>query len=187
MGQNAVDSGFRAVASSERPSNREVGAPHPKTVAGVCKTRGLQNRDETVNRLGMVWSDEEVAWHLVWRETCARLDCYRQRIKEGADLDAANDFARYVLNSRLIVALRAHDNSGPCKVDSSLLEYKANELRQAVCDLWASGQAVPEQAGSQFEAILHRLDLIAGRLAKVPIPSEQRPVDLAVLEGGATS
>lgn len=111
--------------------------------------------------------DELGNMHWLYKETMSRLEWYDKAVSEGRDLDAANDFARYILNSQLGRILKPFDNSGVLKVDSSFLVWSASELRSRVCSLWSRGKVAPKAEATHLESIHHKLDLIAGQLARV--------------------
>jgi len=96
-----------------------------------------------------------------------KLESYSERVRSGRDFDAAIEFARFVLNSGILLVLRSHNQSGVHKVDSALLCHTATELQRMVCDAYRTGQATPRTKDAQLERIQHSLDLIAGHVAKL--------------------
>jgi len=163
-----MDAGSLSVAFSPRQSRRDSGAPQLKTVSAVCETGGIQERSSVVT-----WPEmcpDAATLHWFWNETRNRLESLRHRVREGRDLMEAADFCRYVLNSGLLKVLAVHDCQGELKVDSSFLAWSAADLLREVQELWRTQKAPSEASRTQLEAILHRLDLIAGRVAKIPIP-----------------
>lgn len=132
----------------------------------------------------------EADFHICWQQAVNQLERLHNRVKEGHDLEAAVEFARWLRASRICEILSSHDNNGCLKVDSAFLRWKANELESAVCERYARGQNAPKGESSQLEQINHKLDLIAGRLAKVPIvePTGLETgcgPNLSVITGGA--
>lgn len=137
----------------------------------------------------------EAEYHLCWQQAINQLERLHNRVKEGHDLEAAVEFARWLRASRLAEILAPHDNNGCLKVDSAFLRWKTNELESAVCERYARGQNAPKGESSQLEQINHKLDLIAGRLARVPIVQTAGPgshvgtgcgPNLSVITGGAS-
>jgi len=182
-----LDTGGELQVVSARSSKRDVGAPQPNAV-GVRsnKTREIEKRSET-NSLNAVCSDL-VTLHWFWNETRNRLESLRHRVREGLDLQEAADFSRYVLYSGLLKILAPHDNQGQLKVDTAFLAWSATDLLREVQDLWQAGKVLPGANQPQYEAILHRLDLIAGRVAQIPVAGKSEAVPspaLLVLPGGA--
>jgi hypothetical protein len=112
-------------------------------------------------------------WHWFWRETVNRLDSLQQRVNEGKDLDAAVEFARFVLWSKMADLLKPQDCDGMLKVDSAFLRWKAEELQRSVCDAYRTGKAAPRGEQGQLDAIGHKLDIIAGQLSKLQPQAEQ--------------
>ncbi len=128
--------------------------------------------------------------HWFWTDTMNRLESLRRRVREARDLMEAADFARYVLNSQMRKILAPYDNQGLLKVDSAALGLSAADLLRQVQELWRTNQVAPGYNVAQFKAILHRQDLIAGQLARVPTSSREGatislPPQLVVLPGGS--
>jgi hypothetical protein len=85
--------------------------------------------------------------------------------------------------------LAPYDNQGLLKVDSAAFGLSEADLLHQVQELWRTNQVAPGFNLAQFDAILHRLDLIAGQLARVPTSSREVATvsavpDLKVLPGG---
>jgi hypothetical protein len=171
--QKGLANGLGSLARSARCSlQRDVGAPQPKTVLGVCKTRGTQKRPEAT---APIVCPDLATLHWFWNETRNRLESLRHRVREGADLMEAADFCRYVLNSGLLKILAPFDTQAPLKIDSAFLRWSAEDLLREVQVLWRAGKIVPGANVAQNEAILHRLDLIAGQVAKLSGGQRQEP------------
>jgi len=111
-------------------------------------------------------------WHWFYTETSRRLDSFLQHVKEGRDLDGALQFARYVIWCRIDRLMAPHDCQGFLKVDSSLLVSKARILEQTVQDAYRTGKVAPDASLSVLEAINHKLDLLAGHVARVAEPAK---------------
>lgn len=113
-------------------------------------------------------SFDAVSLHWMWRETNSLLDHYTRRAVEGIELEAGAKFARYVRFAGIVKLFKEHAAGEPLTVDGALIDWKANELEKAVCEKWRSG-AVPQSRDTQLEVIDHKLNLIAGQLAKVQL------------------
>lgn len=107
-------------------------------------------------------------WHWLYKETVNRLDRYQALVNEGRELEAALQFARFIIWSRLDRLMAPHDCEGALKVDSSLMLWKARELERTICEAYRSGKACPTPSQSVLEAIHHKLDLLAGYVARRP-------------------
>ncbi len=88
----------------------------------------------------------------------------------GQDLNAAIEFARYVLWSKLDDVLKPHDCDGALKVDSAFLRWKAEELQRNVQECYQLGKGATRTEQTQLEGINRKLDLIAGQLVKMAFP-----------------
>jgi hypothetical protein len=114
----------------------------------------------------------DAAW--LWQEAVNRLESLSFRVREGRDLEAAAEFCRFILFSRVDKLLQPFAGDGGAKVDPAYLMWKAKDLLQQVQDLHSSGK-VPEKANSSaMEGILHKLDMIAGHVAKFSPPEPKR-------------
>ena len=110
----------------------------------------------------------EVNLHVMWREFDLRLDGYSRAVADNRCLDEAINFARFLQISGTILFFKHHTRPGELKIDGALLAWKARELELAVCEKFKHGHR-PEQRDTVLESILHRLDLIAGHVAKIPV------------------
>jgi len=110
----------------------------------------------------------EVNLHVMWREFDLRLDSYARKVADNRCLEEALDFARFLQISGTLVFFKHHTRTGGLKIDGALLAWKARELELAVCDKFREGLK-PERRDTVLESILHRLDLIAGHVAKIPV------------------
>ena len=130
---------------------------------------------------------DEVAWHVLYRETNSRLDGLRLSVQECKGLDAALDFCRFLRWSGILKLLCAHSCSGPLPVDGPLLEWKASELMQEVQERFRSGDVQPHIDVAELARINYKLDLIAGQLSQVPtLPKvDAKGVPLRLMQGGA--
>jgi len=135
---------------------------------GALQNRGKTKETEKPNENTHSVHIEPYKLHWMWRETNSLLDRYARAVTEGRELDAAVAFARFVKFSGLAKFYAQNAQDEPLKVDGLEIEKKARALEMDVCDRWRRG-AVPESRDTQLELLSHKLDLIAGRLAKVPI------------------
>jgi len=103
----------------------------------------------------------------LWRETHFMLTRYERRAREGKDLDAGLEFARYVIWSGVVNVVNASAHLSPIAIDAAHLQWKAEELQRTVQGWYRSGKAQPQIAMAEVEAINHKLDLIAGRIARL--------------------
>lgn len=119
---------------------------------------------ETMRRLG-----QQSFASAFYREAMLYLEGLSHCVSEGKRLDEANDFCRFLLNSRICDLLRPFDSTGALKVDSAHLGWMAEDLRRAVCEQFRSGKVIPVDHGGTLKAINSKLDLIAGHLARLPL------------------
>jgi len=106
--------------------------------------------------------------HVLCRDTRYRIERLSRAVQEGQHLDEAADFARYVLNS-VAPLLAANPQPEPLPCDGHLLRHYAQDLLSLVQDRWRTHDTKPKLQLSELEAINHKLDLIAGRLAAVGV------------------
>ena len=133
----------------------------------------------------------QVDAHWFWKEAINRLESLRLRVTEGRDCDAAIEFCRFILWSHIDKLLLPYENKGELKVDVAFLRWKAEDLQQQVLELYRTGKASAQANQSSMQAILHKLDIIAGHVAKVtpPVTMEtakvgEPPPALQVIQGG---
>lgn len=110
----------------------------------------------------------EVNLHVMWREADIKLDGYKRKVEGGRCLGEALDFARWLNLSGMILFFKHHSRTGDLSIDGHLLAWKARELELAVCDQYKAG-AKPEKRDTALDEINHKLDLIAGRIAQMPV------------------
>lgn len=102
----------------------------------------------------------------LWRETRHMLTIYERRAREGKDLDAALEFARYVIWSGVVDVVNASAHLSPIAIDAAHLKWKAEDLQRTVQECYRTGKAKPQIELAEIEAINHKLDLIAGHIAR---------------------
>jgi hypothetical protein len=130
----------------------------------------------------------EVNLFTIARETAARLDTLLKRARESKDLQAAKEFVSYLQWSGILKLLEHHSHDGPLKIDGPHLRWKANQLLEVVHGQFNKPQTLVSLELSQLEAMNHKLDLIAGRLATVsalPVSQDINPTLTIVNEGVA--
>jgi hypothetical protein len=136
---------------------------------------------------------DSVDLHWLYRETMLRLSVLAERCREGVDVSAASEFARFVQGSGLIKLFRSNPQAEPFEVDGAKVEKAVRDL------LWDCGErlrrALPGMVeASALERVHHKLDLIAGQLIKISASgrsarrSKSRAVvaRLHVLRGGVS-
>jgi hypothetical protein len=110
--------------------------------------------------------------HRFWWHTANKLSALDRRVREGKDLDYAREFAVFVLNSGMVDIFEAHACAEPFKVDGAFIRWKTKELQTMVQDIWATKKTPPVQSCT-LDAINHKLDLIAGQVAKLSPPKNE--------------
>ena len=125
---------------------------------------------------------DEVTYFRLCREIAVRLETLEQRVKEGKALHETKDFCSFLRWSGLLKLIE--QNSTPARasqlpVDGFLLRWKVERLerltQRRMVDL---GKEISIEL-SALESIHHKLDLIAGQVARIPVESqtvEFRPV-----------
>jgi len=93
-----------------------------------------------------------------------RLDLYSKRVKEGREVQAAHDFAKYVMFSGLPKLLMEFPQVFPLSVDGHLLQQKAEDLFRDCAEFFIGDRAVG-LAGAELMSLHEKLDLIAGHLS----------------------
>jgi len=109
---------------------------------------------------------DELDRHILYKETVYQLSLYEQASRTGQFLEAAHAFTTYVINARIPHFLRKYPAAGTLKVDGAFLEWKVRELKSEVQRQYVEGKA-PGVPMGELGAINHKLNLIAGELAKL--------------------
>jgi len=117
----------------------------------------------------------------MWREINSRLDTYSKQVAECRNLDAALDFCRFVFWSGLLDLLKRNSCTGPLTVDGPLLAYKVAELQGEIQRRFSAGDTQPSVNLTELCRINHKLDLIAGQLAHLPVKAHFEIPPLVVL------
>jgi len=113
------------------------------------------------------------------------LRIYDRRMREGKELMAALDFARYVLRSGIPNLLNEYG------LDGAKLRWLAQEIVDEVQDRFRRNDTGANLHGSEVATIDHKLDLIAGQLSRlVASPSlsvrELPAPELRIVERGTS-
>lgn len=131
---------------------------------------------------------DAVILHVIYRETMRNIETYSARVAENRDIQAAADFARYVLWSGIPKLLKAYARQGHLKADGHLMVTQAEALLEACQDRWRMNDTSPRLAQTQVQAISEKLDTIAGFLARMSPggePSHTLPVGMPVPQGAS--
>jgi hypothetical protein len=105
------------------------------------------------------------------------LRTYRKRVRQGHQVDDANDFARYVMNSGLVEIMKENPElnitlKGLFPYDGKQLWDEAYSLYRDCCEYYQGRTRNSEGTAkgarkSDLEEIDQKLNLIAGRLAQL--------------------
>jgi len=131
---------------------------------------------------------DQVTIYTIARETTSRLDVLHDRVVEGQDLQSAKEFCSYLRWSGILRLLEANSSTGNLKVDGAHIRWKCDQLESLTNDQFRQVSKVVSLQMSQLQAVNHKLDLIAGHVAKLSPPSIETPdvvqAPLRVIEGG---
>jgi len=125
------------------------------------------------NPLPGVDADDALDRHILYRETVYQMDRYEEAVREGQFIEAAHAFTTYVLNARIPHYLRKYPAEGTLKVDGAFLEWRVRQLKAEVQRQYVEGKA-PGVPQGELGAINHKLNIIAGQLARLTILHEQK-------------
>lgn len=124
--------------------------------------------------------------HWLWKETSAKLEVFLRRAREGKDLQAASEFARWVQTSGLIKLFSDNPAEVPHTVSGKETERLLKEVIYECGEQWNKRRCEAQIAVSELEAINHKLDLIAGQLVEMDTKAGVLVAPpLRVLESGA--
>jgi len=135
--------------------------------------------------------DSSIAIYKLARETSNRIEVLHDRVSEGQDLQAAKEFCSYLRWSGIIRLIRSFEPVGQLTIDTAHIEWKFEQLESLTHDQSRQPSKVVSLQLSQLQAMNHKLDLIAGHVAKISPPAietvdpGQQP-GLRVIEGGAS-
>ena len=123
---------------------------------------------------------DNVTYFRIAREIAARIETLSKRVREGKDLYAAKDFCSFIQWSGILTLLEQKASLGdPLPVDGKGLRRDVEKLAMLVCDKFKDNSKTVTLEMSALESIQHRLDLIAGQLARIPVETQHaefRPV-----------
>ena len=123
---------------------------------------------------------DNVTYFRISREIADRIATFTKRANEGKDLYAAKDFCSFIQWSGILTLLEQNASLGdPLPVDGKALRQDVERLAMLVCDKFRENSKTVTLEMSALESIHHKLDLIAGQVARIPVESqavEFRPV-----------
>ena len=118
-----------------------------------------------------------VNMHKIWRETLNRLDSFSGRVREGRDVNAASEFARFLKFSGIIMLCKANEALEPLKCDGAFLQWKCDELLDACNDFFrtngqTAGLKEPHLLSlhDKVDRLARNLELVAGHVSRLPLP-----------------
>lgn len=137
---------------------------------------------------------DSVTLHVLWRETDNRLNVLAARVREGIDVLAASEFARWLQFSGLLKVLESVEQGFPLPVRGSDLRRKAADL-QMECGDWfrthehSNTHPHPQIPRTDLERINAQLAQLQQQISQLS-PSTVEPANavsasLRVIEGGA--
>lgn len=140
---------------------------------------------------GQLPKSGNVELHVMWRETDTRVDVLRARVREGVDVMAASEFARWLRGSGVLGMLQRAESKGPLPVRGLELAAKVERLVSECGDWFAHHERSntkphPQIPQSELEAIHEQLRTINAHLGDLlPQVSAEPPTILQV--GGAST
>ena len=120
----------------------------------------------------------------IWSETDRRLDSFANRVREGRDVMAASEFARWLFFSGIITLCKENSAPAPLKCDGALLQWKCEQLISQCGEYFTTnGQSAglkETQLVSLHEKVdrlASNLELVAGHVSKLspPAPGSEPP------------
>jgi hypothetical protein len=115
----------------------------------------------------------------LWRETMTRLTILATRVHEGKFLQEASEFARWLRMSGMFELFAGQNKEHLYKQVENII-YECGEH-------WNNRRSEAKATVSEFEAMNHKLDLIAGHVAKLSAPAQPSLLDSAVVIGKVTT
>jgi len=150
------------VKTSPEPTERLRGAFPSVTIPSSC----VESHDGPGKSIVSGQIAQAVHFHVVYRDTSYRVASLSRAVQEGHSLDEAADFARFVINT-VAPLLAINPQAEPLKVDGHLLRHNAQELLSAAQERWRTHDTKPRLQLSELEAINHKLDVLAGHVARM--------------------
>jgi len=131
--------------------------------------------------------------HCIWRSTVTRLDTLAQHVREGNDIMAASEFARWVRCSGLIKLFQMFPAADPHPVNGRAVDDAVRDLLYLCEEKWSNGK-VPIVTESKLDQLNRKLDIIAAHIAHAtPVATKRRKrrskaarVPFRVIAGGAS-
>jgi len=105
--------------------------------------------------------------HWLWKETVNRLRVLQGRAREGKCVDEASEFARWVRMSGLAHIYETFTSPAPLEVSWPTVEKLIVDILWDCEAYYKNAPQGPWVQKSELEAINHKLDLIAGRIARL--------------------
>lgn len=134
---------------------------------------------------------DKVSLHVIWRETDNRVKVLRARVREGSDVMAASEFARWLQFSGILRLLREQDFPLPCR--GELLRREV-ELLVVECGEWFANQERsnvkphPQIPRTELERINAQLASLTAAVKNLTPPNVETAsvvnASLRVIEGG---
>jgi len=119
---------------------------------------------------------------IVESQALMTLAIHARRVREGKDLMAALDFARYVMRSGIVTLLNEQG------MDGAKLRWMADQLAREVQERFVTNDTSPQLKDEDFRTLHDKLDLIAGfvsRLAPATVAASSPALpSLRVIQGG---
>jgi len=169
---------------SSRASSGEVGVT---AAEGSFKASEQNARvtKATLSHGGDAMAFDAVLLHQCWSELRVRLGSLERQVAQGAALEEANNFCRFVLNSRICDLVDKGPRSNPLQVSGAEIRQRAEKLLVEVREWFSNPRRQAQFKESHLTAIDRKLDLIAGAVKHLlPAGSlEVKPDDLSVPDG----
>jgi len=161
---NSTNGATEKVASSQSgPSTRQASeSVAPETLLGVQESKRYD-------------SMEPYKVHWLWKETHARLERLYKRVCEGKFVDEASEFARWLRFTGLLEIFHKYAAPEPLEVSAVKIEKLITDTLFECEQFWKRNPRGPYVALSELEAINHKLDLLAGRIAQLPLAEPAQP------------
>jgi len=126
----------------------------------------------------------KLAW--MWNETDTRLNTLVRRAREGKDLIAASEFARWLLMSGLVSLFESCPQKFP-RIDGRETRRLCVEIQQTCAKVWNSNGKQKFVGASDVESISEKLSHLTTMVEKLSSTSTTEPAPaLAILRSVAT-
>lgn len=114
---------------------------------------------------------DSVNLHWIYRETLNRLDVLHRRVQEGRDVEAASEFARWLIFSGIIKLMEANSSDKLLKVDGPLLRSRTQMLIEACNYRFRRNDDSPRFQAKDVQSLHEKIDLVAGYLSRLNVPA----------------